>query len=104
MNSLAEAFANATISDCIADTYFIPREYNVWYVGFANSIDEAIDLFLINLNKNGHVIVGEPEIVDYVYESNRNELIYIILYNSLPKLAYLEYMYEKQVDNGSKIL
>lgn len=90
VDSLVEDFAS------LFPYNYLPADYFIWYVETENSIEEAIDILLINLNKHGHVIIGDSEIADYIYEGLKKELIYIILYRSLPKLEFLEYMYEQQ--------
>jgi hypothetical protein len=71
----------------------------IWYIGTENSIRKGLDLLFANLNKHGHVLIGEPIIFDYIdFISSKYEdiIVYVVLYKSLPKLEYLEYMYEKQ--------
>lgn len=75
----------------------LPVDYNIWYIGVVNSIDKGINDFLTNLNKHGHILIDEPELISYTYAGLKNEIIWIILYKSLPKLEYLEYMYDKKV-------
>jgi hypothetical protein len=89
---LVEDFANLEPHD------FLPKDYNIWYVGTTNSIEKALYNLLANLKQYGHIIVGEMEIADYVYGE---ELIYVILYRSLPNLEYLEYKYQEKEDNNA---
>jgi hypothetical protein len=84
---------------------YLPQDYNIWYVGIENSIDMGINELLVNLNKNGQIIIGEPEIVDYIYDDYDRpgyDLIYVILYKSLSKLEYLEYKWQEKVDKHGK--
>jgi hypothetical protein len=75
----------------------------IWYIGTVNSIREGLDLFFANLNKHGHILIGEPIIFDYLWDGYLGDgLCYVVLYKSLPKLEYLEYMYEQQVDKNQK--
>jgi len=86
---LIEDFANRAPYDTL------PKDYNIWYVGIENTIEEGLDRLLTNLNRKGHIIIGELEIVDYSWIILKNEIIYVILYRSLPKLEYLEYKSEE---------
>jgi len=82
-------------------SWIIPIEgsFNaIWYMGTENSIRDGLDLCFDNLNKHGHILIGEPLIFDYLYCGK--ELIYVILYKSLPKLEYLEYKWQEKVDKN----
>jgi hypothetical protein len=78
-------------------SWFLPYDKGqaIWYIGTENSIRKGLDLLFANLNKHGHILIGEPVIFDYLYYGK--ESIYVVLYNSLSKLEYLEYMYEKNL-------
>ena len=82
--------------------YYYPHDYSIWYIGIENSIGKGINELLANLEKHGHIIIGEPEMVDYIYEGLKNEILWVILYKSLPKLEYLEYkLKEKEKEDNN---
>jgi hypothetical protein len=97
IDSLVEDFAN------LEPYEYLPHDYSIWYVGTETSIETAIDALLTNLNKHGHVIIGNLETIDYIYEGKQKDLIYIILYRSLPKLEYLEYKSKEKEDKNAII-
>jgi hypothetical protein len=84
-------------------SWIIPIEgsFNaIWYIGTENSIIKGLDLLFANLNKHGHILIGEPIIFDYAdFLCNKygESPVYMVLYESLPKLEYLEYMYGKNL-------
>jgi len=70
----------------------------IWYVGTHVEIEDGISRFLNNLRYNGHILLEEPKIYDYLYQGR--DILYIIFYKSLTKLEYLEYKYQQKVDNN----
>jgi len=94
VDSLIEDFADKELYD------YLPHDYNIWYIGIENAIDEGINDLLTNLKKHGHIIIGEPELADYIYVGLKNGIIYVILYKSLPKLEYLEYKLKEKEDKN----
>lgn len=64
------------------------KDVHIWYIGVSNGIRYGLDSLFSNLNKNKHILVGEPEIYDHVYYDG--EILYIIAYKALPNLEYLE--------------
>jgi hypothetical protein len=91
IDSLIEDFAGFEPYD------YLPKDYNIWYVGRENSIDKGINNLLVNLSEHGHILIDELEIVNYKYD---DILIDIILYRSLPKLEYLEYKAKEREDKN----
>jgi hypothetical protein len=71
----------------------------IWYIGSENSIRKGLALLFASLNKHGHILIREPVIFDYLYYGK--ELIYVVLYESLPKLEYLEYKSKEQEDKNA---
>ncbi len=67
----------------------------IWHIGTENTMEEGIDLLSKNLIRNGYILTREPEIFDYLCRDGSDELDYVIVYYALPKLEYLEYMWEK---------
>jgi hypothetical protein len=96
-DSLIEDFASLVPYD------YLPKDYNIWYVGIENTIDRGIQDLLINLKKRGHILIGDPEIIDYVWSILSSELIYVIFYKSLSKLEYLEYKWHEKEDNNGHL-
>jgi hypothetical protein len=94
VDSFFEDYINIMLSGCYS------HDYNIWYIGIENSIGKGINELLANLEKHGHIIIGEPEMVDYIYEGLKNEILWVILYKSLPKLEYLEYKLKEKEDNN----
>ena len=74
---------------------------SIYHIGIVNSIDMGIKRFFNHLNNRGHILIEEPEIIDYIDYLYNDDIIYLIIYKSLPKLEYLEYMWEKKVDNNN---
>jgi hypothetical protein len=78
---------------------------NIWYIGTVNSIRKGLDLLFANLNHHGHILIEEPIIFDYIdylqsSEVYSGDIVYVVLYKSLPKLEYLEYKYQEKVDKN----
>jgi hypothetical protein len=72
----------------------------IFHVGTENTVNEGIRNFYENLDRHGQILINEPEMVDYL--NCNGKLSYIILYESLGKLEYLEYLWAKSVDNNAK--
>lgn len=72
-----------------------------WYVGTENTVEQGVNSLLAFLRNKGYVLIGEPEVIDYL--AYGTEIIYRILYQALPKLEYLEYMYDKVVNIKSPV-
>jgi len=73
-----------------------------WYVGMGNSVSVGFKDLLQHLDKHGQILVEVVGVFDYEYYEH---LSYCILFKSLDNLEYLEYKYQKKVDNnGSQIL
>ena len=87
-------------------SWIIPLEESfnaIWYMGTENSIRRGLDLLFDNLNKHGHILIGEPLIFDYIdfeHEEYEDVMVYVILYKSLPKLEYLEYKWQEKMSKG----
>jgi len=93
MKTFVEDFANRQPYD------YFPDNYNIWHIGFENTIEKGIKYLLQHLDKKGHIIVGDPELISQVWctdVDNIPEIDYIILFQSLPKLEYLEYKYQEE--------
>jgi hypothetical protein len=82
-----------TIADDIELLNSIAWEYLIYYIGTVNTIDIGLKRFYKYLDNYGQILVEEPQIVDFLRDG---EIIQVILYNSLGKLEYLEYMWEKK--------
>ena len=72
-------------------------DHLIYYIGSENTVDEGIRRFFKNMDDHGHILIEEPEMIDFI---DHDTVIQIIIYKSLPKLEYLEYMYEKRVDKN----
>jgi hypothetical protein len=83
--------------ETIAYIQVLAEDHDVYYVGSRNTIDEGIRNFYEHLDHRGHILIEEPEIIDYL---EYDTIIYIIIYKSLGKLEYLEYLWEKSVDKN----
>ena len=72
--------------------------HSCWYIGLVNSIDTGVKNLEKYLAAHGHILIEIPELFDYL---NGDQINYFILYKSLPKLEYLEYMYKKKVNKNA---
>jgi len=70
----------------------------IYHIGLQNTMDEGLKRFKQHLEESGQIMVDEPFIVDY--ENYSGEINYVVLYKSLSKLEYLEYLYEQRVGNN----
>lgn len=79
--------------DLMADFTPYAGNRSIWYVGVSIDIEDGISRFYGHLDKNGLILIGKPEIYDYLW---CDQVLYLIFYKSLEKLEYLEYMWEKK--------
>lgn len=73
--------------------------YDIWHIGLANSIDVGLKNLYKHLSQNDEILIEITDMFDY---SDLGQLYYFCVYRALPKLEYLEYMWQKKVDNYGK--
>jgi hypothetical protein len=81
------------------DTLVNKNEYDIWYFGIMNTVDDGLKNLYAHLKKKGETIVEITDIFDALEQGQIN---YCVVYRSLPNLEYLEYMWEKRVGNNGK--
>ncbi len=75
------------------DTLVNNNVYDVWYIGMDNSIETGLKNLYSHLNRQGEVLLEITDLFDYMYFG---QISYFFVYRALPKLEYLEYMWEKK--------
>jgi hypothetical protein len=68
-----------------------------WYVGMGNSVSAGFKDLLWHLDRHGQILIEVVGVFDYEYY---DQLSYFILFKSCDNLEYLEFKYQKQVDNN----
>lgn len=87
------------VEDIISIAVYAENRF-IYHVGTENTMDEGIKQFYANLDKHDQILINEPETVSYLNHSSK--ISHIILYESLSKLEYLEYLWAKSVDKNVK--
>lgn len=87
------------VEDIISVAVYAENRF-IYHVGTENTMDEGIKQFYANLGKHGQILINEPETVSYLNHSGK--VSHLILYESLSKLEYLEYLWINSVDKNVK--
>ena len=87
----------AMLEDLLITTGYAEGKF-VYHIGTEVDMDDGIQRFFEHLDKNGEILINEPETVSYLNYSDK--IAHLILYKSLSKLEYLEHMYLLSVDKN----
>lgn len=78
---------------------------NIWFVGFDYTIEEGLNNLISHLEKSGYILIDKPEVLDYcdcMGNLNKTTIVYMLLYQALPKLEYLAWRHKQRVGKNKK--